>query len=85
MMLYEWLCDNGFILEDGGVYMVIEFLYITCNPLTVNVYIMMLLHNVWREKHFCFQALDHDTFVIASGVPMLQAIIYDGDSDYGKT
>lgn len=32
MMLYEWLCDNDFILEDGGVYMVIEFLYINVTP-----------------------------------------------------
>lgn len=34
------------------------------------------------EKHFCFQALDHDTFVcyiarIGVCVPVLQAIIYD--------
>lgn len=33
------------------------------------------------EGHFCFQALDHDTFVLrecgVESVPMLQAIIYD--------
>lgn len=76
-MLYEWLCDNDFILEDGEVYMVIEFLYTKCNPPKYK-YIYDVAHNVWREKHFCFQALDHDTFVLrVECVPMLQAIIYD--------
>lgn len=57
MMLYEWLCDNDFILEDGGVYMVIEFLYINVTPPVYDVAQRMegktLLFSGAGPRHVC--------------------------------